>query len=407
MLIFNLAWRNVFRHTRRSIITAIAISVGLSAMVFMDTMMNGVDKMAQQNIIDYETGNLVIFAKGYYREEGFFPIDTIIENPQSLINQLKTIAGIKAIVPRVKFQSHISNGIDEISVLVIGIDKADEAKVFKTPKAVVKGSFLQNSDELLIGEFLARDLNLTIGSPLTVIARNRYGTYDAQDFIVTGIINTGHPLLDRNAVLIPIEAAQNLLAIENGVTELAIKSQSNNLTELKAAISQKLGEEYEVYTWRELNASIFEISGMKRAFQFLLALVVVIIAAVGIVNTMLMAVMERVTEIGTLKALGFSNGKILKMFLWEGTIIGGFGSLIGSLFGWLGSLYLVIYGIDLSGRFKDINIVYPIKFIIKGEINYPMMLFIFVFGFCISILVTLLTVRRVTRLEPISALRHL
>ncbi|MEO0092900.1 MAG: ABC transporter permease, partial [candidate division WOR-3 bacterium] len=158
MLIFNLAWRNVFRHTRRSIITAIAISVGLSAMVFMDTMMNGVDKMAQQNIIDYETGNLVIFAKGYYREEGFFPIDTIIENPQSLINQLKTIAGIKAIVPRVKFQSHISNGIDEISVLVIGIDKADEAKVFKTPKAVVKGSFLQNSDELLIGEFLARDL---------------------------------------------------------------------------------------------------------------------------------------------------------------------------------------------------------------------------------------------------------
>ncbi|MEO0092899.1 MAG: FtsX-like permease family protein, partial [candidate division WOR-3 bacterium] len=243
--------------------------------------------------------------------------------------------------------------------------------------------------------------------PLTVIARNRYGTYDAQDFILTGIINTGHPLLDRNAVLIPIEAAQNLLAIENGVTELAIKSQSNNLTELKAAISQKLGEEYEVYTWRELNASIFEISGMKRAFQFLLALVVVIIAAVGIVNTMLMAVMERVTEIGTLKALGFSNNKILKMFLWEGTIIGGFGSLVGCLLGWLGSLYLVIYGIDLSGRFKDINIVYPIKFIIKGEINYPMMLFIFVFGFCISILVTLLTVRRVTRLEPISALRHL
>lgn len=407
MLIFNLAWRNVFRHTRRSIITAIAISVGLSAMVFMDTMMNGVDKMAQQNIIDYETGDLVIFAKGYYREEGFFPIDTIIENPQTLISQLKTVPGIKTIAPRIKFQSPISNGIDEISVLVIGIDKAGEAKVFKTPKAVVKGSFLQNPYELLIGEFLARDLNLTIGSPLMVIARDRYGTYDAQDFIVTGIINTGHPLLDRNVVLIPIEVAQNLLAIENGVTELAIKSQSNNLTELKAAISQKLGEEYEVYTWRELNASIFEISGLKRAFQFLLALVVVIIAAVGIVNTMLMAVMERVPEIGTLKALGFSNGKILKMFLWEGTIIGGFGSLVGCLLGWLGSLYLVIYGIDLSGRFKDINIIYPIKFIIKGEINYPMMLLVFIFGFCISILVTLLTVRRATRLEPISALRHL
>lgn len=331
MKILNLAWRNVFRHTRRTVITAVAISIGLGAMIFMDTIMNGVDKMAQQNIVEYETGDLEVFAKGYYREEGYFPIDTIIDNPPSLINELKTISGIKEVVPRVKFQSQISNGVDELPVLAIGIDRENESKVFKTPGAVVKGHFLQNPDEIVLGEFLARDLNLVVGSPVTVITRDRYGTYDARDFTVTGILSTGHPLFDQNAVLISIEVAQELLAVPGSVTELSIKSKDdNNLKPLKEKISQEIGKEYEVFTWKELYASIFEVSGFKRTFQFLLALVVVIIAAVGIINTMLMAVMERIPEIGTLKAMGFSNFIIVKMFIYEGGIIGVFGSLIGS-----------------------------------------------------------------------------
>jgi ABC-type lipoprotein release transport system permease subunit len=407
MKILNLAWRNVFRHTRRTVITAVAISIGLSAMIFMNTMMNGVDKMAQKNIVEYETGDLEIFAKGYYREEGFFPIDTIIENPESLIKELKTISGIKEIVPRVKFQSQINNGIDELPVLGIGIDLENESRIFKTASAIVKGNFLKNPDDIVIGEYLARDINLAIGSPVTVITRDRNGTYDAQDFIVAGILSTGHPLFDQNAVLISIEKAQELLAIPGSLTELSIQSKDdNNLMSLKEEINQKIGKEYEVYTWKELYASIFEVSGFKRTFQFLLALVVVIIAAVGIVNTMLMAVMERIPEIGTLKAMGFSNFNIVKMFIYEGGIIGVFGSLIGCILGILVSLYLTYYGLDFSRQFQNINIVYPIKFIIKGEIDFNTIIFVFVFGVIISVLVTLWPVRRATKIEPAEALRH-
>ncbi len=407
MKILNLAWRNVFRHTRRTVITAVAISIGLSAMIFMNTMMNGVDKMAQKNIVEYETGDLEVFAKGYYREEGFFPIDTIIENPESLINQLKTISGINEIVPRVKFQSQINNGIDELPVLGIGIDIENESRIFKTASAVVKGNFLKNPDDIVIGEYLARDINLDVGSSVTIITRDRNGTYDARDFTVAGILSTGHPLFDQNAVLISIEKAQELLSIPGSFTELSIKSKDdNNLTPLKEEISQKIGKEYEVYTWKELYASIFEVSGFKRTFQFLLALVVVIIAAVGIVNTMLMAVMERIPEIGTLKAMGFSNFNIVKMFIYEGGIIGVFGSLIGCILGILVSLYLTYYGLDFSRQFQNINIVYPIKFIIKGEIDFNTIIFVFVFGVIVSILVTLWPVRRATKIEPADALRH-
>jgi len=405
--IVTIAWRNVFRHTRRTIITAAAISVGLAAMILMNTLMNGMDKMAYQNIVQYETSHMEVFAEGYYREEGIFPLDTIIENPAVLISKITAVNGVKNVTPRVKFQARINNGIDELPVLAIGIDRELETEVFQTSRAIVAGQYLQTADDLLIGTELAEDMDADLGSFLTVITRDRNGTYNAYDFSVTGLINTGHPLFDRNAVLIDIALAQDLVAIAPGVTEICIRSSDDTgLQELKHDIASAVGEEYEVLTFREMNASIFQISGFKRTGQTIVALVVVVIAAVGIVNTMLMAVMERVPEIGTLKALGFHNVDIMKMFIYEGGIIGIFGSLLGCLCGILFSLYIVVVGLDLTSYFKDMDIVYPVKFIIKGELDPGMILLVFLFGVVVSVLVTLWPVRKATTLQPVDALRH-
>ncbi|MGB7055557.1 MAG: FtsX-like permease family protein, partial [bacterium] len=180
----------------------------------------------------------------------------------------------------------------------------------------------------------------------------------------------------------------------------------NNLAPLKTKISVAIGNDYEVLTWKEMNAAIFEISGFKRAGQFMIGLVVVIIAAVGIINTMLMAVMERIPEIGTLKAMGFNNSGIVRMFIYEGGIIGAFGSLLGCLIGLLISIYLVHVGLDFSSVFENLDIVYPMKFIIKGEIDYVNLLYVFLFGIFVSVIVTLWPVRKATKLEPVDALRH-
>ncbi|MBE0432304.1 ABC transporter permease [candidate division WOR-3 bacterium] len=407
MKILNLAWRNVFRHTRRTIITAAAISVGLASMIMMNTMMNGMDKMASRNIIDYETSHLEVFARGYYREEGFFPLDTIVEDPLSLTEEIKQIRGVSGVAPRVKFHASITNGIDELPVLGVGIDIEEERKVFDTPEAVVEGRYLEQNGDVLIGAGLARDMDLEVGSFLTMITRDRNGTYNALDLAVAGIINSGHPLFDRNAAVIAIEEAQELLAMEGAVTELSIRARNeNDLAPLKRELSAVIGEEHELYTWKELSASVFEISGFKRAAQFMIALVVVIISAVGIVNTMLMAVMERIPEIGTLKAMGFRKSGIMKMFLYEGGIIGIFGSLLGCAVGILVSLYLVYVGFDMSGMFEDMDIGYPIRMVIKGEIDPRMVFYVFLFGVLVSVAVTLWPVRKATKLEPVDALRH-
>lgn len=406
MKILSLAWRNVFRHTRRTIITALAISVGLGAMIYMDTMMNGVDKMASRNIIDFETSHIEVFAHGYYKEENFYTLDSLITRPSFIIEKLSKIQRIAAFTPRIKFQSRISNGIDELPVLGIGVDLEGEKNVFKIADGLVSGDYLKAKDDIIIGVDLARDLNLEVGSILTIITRDRNGTYNAYDFTVAGLINTGHPLFDRNAVIIPLETAQQLLSMVGMVTEFCVKvKDEDRIFEKKEAILNSLGNEYEAFTYKELNASIFQISGLKRSFQFLLALVVVIIAAVGIVNTMLMAVMERIPEIGTLKAMGFTNNNITKMFMYEGGIIGIFGSIAGCILGLIFSLHLSIYGLDLGRTFEKMNINYPMKFLIKGEINYMTILLVFLFGILVALIVTLLPVRRATKLEPVEALR--
>lgn len=407
MKILYLAWRNVFRHTRRTVITASAISIGLSAMIVSNTMMNGTDKMASKNIIEYETGHLQIFARGYYREEGIFPLDTIVEEPERVMFQVRSHPSVTGVTERVKFQARVNNGIDELPVLAYGIDIEQDARVFKIAQSVVEGAFLRAPEDILIGTDLARDMGLDIGSFLTVITKDRHGTYNAYDFFVTGLINTSHPLFDRNAVLISLDIAQQLLDLDRGVTEICVQVHgSAQLASVQSDIADMLGTEYEVYNWRELNAAIFEISGFKRLTQFMIALVVLIIAAVGIVNTMLMAVMERIPEIGTLKAMGFRNNSIVKMFVFEGGIIGVFGSLLGCLFGFLLSLYMTIRGLDFSSFFGDMDLGYPIKLIIKGEIDYLTILLVFLFGVAVTILVSLWPVRMATRLEPVDALRH-
>ncbi len=408
MKLLHIAWRNVFRHTRRTIITAAAISVGLSAMIFMNTMMNGVDKMASRNIIDYETGHLEIFATGYYREEGAFPLDTIIQNPGFLAREIQDMPGVKAVAPRVKFQANISDGIDELPVLGLGIDIQRDRRVFEIANSVVQGKYLQYEGDVMVGTDLASDMDLEVGSFLTIITKDRNGTYNAYDLTVSGIINTGHPLFDRNIAIIPIEQAQTLLALGQGITELCIRANDENtLNDLQADIKMRIGKDYEIFTWKELNAAIFEVSGFKRAGQFIIALVVVIIAAVGIINTMLMAVMERIPEIGTLKAMGFTNSGIVRMFIYEGGIIGVFGSLLGCLIGFLVSLYFVYVGLDFSEFFGEMDIVYPMKFIIKGELDYLMLLYVFLFGILVSVFVTLWPVQKATKLQPVDALRHI
>jgi len=408
MKLIIMAGRNVFRHTRRSVITALAISVGLAGMIAMDTLMNGADKQGERNIVDFETGQLEIFAKGYYREEGAFPLDTVIKQPDALTAAVRSIPGVKTATGRLKFPARLNNGVDELPVMCIGIDLVNEGSVFATPRAVISGKYLTAGDDILIGAELARDMKVKVDDILTVLVRDRNGTYNAFDFNVCGLLSTGHPLLDRNAVLMDLETARSLMAMPGQITELCVTTADDpkQIAAIKAEILHRIGPAYEVYAWDELNAAIFRIMGMKRFFGFLVGLIVLIIAAVGIVNTMLMAVMERVPEIGMLKALGFSSRAIITMFLYEGGLIGAIGSFVGTFFGLMISIYLSTVGLDFSRKLGSADFNIPMKMVFWGEINPSTVLLVFAFGVVVSVLVTLLPVRRAAKLEPADALRH-
>jgi putative ABC transport system permease protein len=284
-------------------------------MIAMDTLMNGVDRAGSRNITGFETGQLEIFAKGYYREEGVLPLDTVVTHPEQVTALMESIPGVKGVTSRLKFPARLNNGVDELPVVAIGIDLVRESEVFATKQAIVKGDFIPDESGCLIGAELAQDMKSDVGSLLTLICRDKNGTYNAYDFTVVGLLSTTHPLIDRNAVLIELSTVQELMAMPGQVTEVCLKTSDDQakIVALKKTIQAKLGKEYEVYDWTELNAALFRILGIKKTVGILIAVVVLVIAAVGIINTMLMAVMERIPEIGMILVLWKGRGCCCKI----------------------------------------------------------------------------------------------
>ncbi|MBN2538037.1 ABC transporter permease [candidate division WOR-3 bacterium] len=407
MRLLRLAWRNVFRHRRRTLITFAAIAFGLGYMILMDSFMGGFEVYSMRNFVDQEAGHLKIHAAGYRDEENAMPVDVVIEQPGAVMRRLEDELGFGRAAPRTWFRGELGNGVDQLPVVGIGIDTATDGRVFDYPAAVSRGRFFRDRLELLVGQNLAHDLGVDTGDYVTVLARTRAGSWNALDFTVVGLLGTADMFIDMSAVVMPLGTADDLLGMDGAVTEIAVRLDGMAAAApAKKRFEQAGFEALEAWTWRELGELVFQITGTKRAAGFILIMVVIVIAAVGIVNTMLMAVMERTREIGTLRALGFGSRQVVTLFLWEGGLIGFFGSLAGVVIGVGASVLLDLLAIDLTGLMMGFEQILPMRMILYTEVDPLFVLQVALLGIGISLLATLLPARRAARVQPAEALRH-
>jgi ABC-type lipoprotein release transport system permease subunit len=407
MRLLRLAWRNVFRHRRRTLITFAAIAVGLGYMILMDSFMGGFEVYSMRNFVDQEAGHLKIHAAGYRGEENSMPVDIVIERPAAVMARLRDDLGFDRTTPRTWFRGQLSNGADELPVVGIGLDTVTDGRVFDYPAAVKRGRFFHDRLELLVGQNLAQDLGVDTGDYVTVLARTRAGSWNAFDFTVVGLLGTSDMFIDMNTVVMPLGTADELLGMGGAVTEIAVRLKGMGA----AAPAKKRFEAagftgLEAWTWRELGELVFQITGTKRAAGFVLVLVVIIIAAVGIVNTMLMAVMERTREIGTLRALGFGSREVVTLFIWEGGLIGFLGSVVGVAFGVGAAVFLDMLKLDMTGLMMGFEKLLPMRMILYTEVDPLFVAQVMLLGIGVSLLATLLPARRAARIQPAEALRH-
>lgn len=406
-MLLKLAFRNIFRHFTRTFLTFLAIAVGLGMLIWIDSLLTGIDQDSFEKIINYETGHIKILDRGYREDEENLPLDKSIENPTPLIKNLEMDPEVAGVTSRINFRVMLSDGIDQYPAVGIAVNPADDQSVFMLKQAVAKGEFLTGTDEaMLLGESLAEDFGVDVGDYMTVLTRTRYDTYQAIDLRIKGILRTEDTKIDYAAVVIPLRLGQESLDMGKGVTEIDIKLKDvSMLNEFRDKLAKEIPG-LEVATWKELAADVVAIAQAKRGGTSFVLFSVFIVALIGISNTILLAAFERTREIGMMAAMGMRRGQIVRLFVLEGAMIGVLGSITGCLLGILVNIPLVNYGIDFGYVMKDIgDIGYRQTAVMRGIWNPAMIITAFVAGIIISAITSIYPARVAAKMEPTEALR--
>lgn len=408
---FRLGLRNLFRNRRRTLITASTVAIAVMLMQFSFSLMMGLERQSFDNLINYQTGNAKVYAAGYFDERNELPLEPVLEDISGLQATIEGVSGVAATTPRLTFFAQISDGVDQLPCQGIGIELAgSDDDVFRIPQAVVDGEYLDPAEEgMLLGSGLADLFGVSPGDWLTVLTRTAAGAYEALDLPVTGIVGTGNPLIDRNSFLISLSAAQDMLEMQGAVTEVAIRFRTGarepatlrRVSETLAADSA-----VEVKGWRSIEDSFLALTKMKRSGQGVILGILLIMAVVGITNTILMATYERTREIGMLMAMGLRRQGIRKLFLAEGAVNGLLGGAVGTALSLIPILWLASSGWDLTATYGDIDLGYPVRGAIYPAVNFIMIAAIWLSTGLMATLAALYPAARASRLKAVEALRH-
>ncbi len=414
-----LAFKNLTRHKRRTIITALAMAVGVSIYTSMDSILVGFISEIDRNLVGFELGNAAITAPEYWDERHRYLLDRLVEEPERILSELDA-AGIPA-APRITFRGDLIVHYDpfpedgSIPMVFAGLDPERDAQVLRLQEAIVDGRWLEaGREEIVMGRWLADQLGADVGYPVSVTTRTRDGYRQFLELEIAGIYESPNPYVDRNKVHLPLDVADLYLEMRGAVTSIHLKLPETVpgtadpepvrriLHDAGAGIDSVV-----TLSYADMTEEFTEMMEMEEGFTNLLLFLLAIIAIVGVSNTMLMSVLERQREIGMLRSLGFHNREIRLLFSLEAAgigILGAIGGLaLGSVFTWL----LVTYGIDYSRLMTDIDFSgYRFDSVLYGVWNYGTMVVATVFAVVVAGVVAIFPTRRILKKSVTDCMRH-
>ncbi len=412
--LLGLAWKNLSRHKKRTIITALAIAMGLAIFIFIDSWLLGAQRESERNLIWYETSSARLLNRQYWEEKDQLPLKYVIENPDALTARLhelkipaapRIVFGGELIVREEPFEQDGS-----LQVKIVAIDPEKDNRVFRLNETIKEGRPLKSGEEgILMGAWMAEDLGAEIGYPLTILTTTRDGYVQTIDVEIVGIINCPNPIINRSSIFLALDTADTYLEMHGAVTEVNLKFPERADADLLASnIEQKLGDfpGLEILSWETLAGDFVALAGMKQSATRMILFLVFVIAAVGISNTMLMAIYERFRELGMMRALGMKDSHIRFAFLFESAGIGLIGSVLGILFGAILCFWIVNQGIDLTSMSRNMDIGYRIAGISRGAWHFEALVYAFFFGIILSIAVAFFPTRRALKMTITDCLRH-
>ncbi|MFQ5435477.1 MAG: ABC transporter permease [Anaerolineae bacterium] len=402
-----IAYRDLIRNRRRSILTLLAVALGMMVLILMSGFIAGAFSGGLRQNIRLNTGHLQLRAESYEVEKLSLLSRDLVQAPEAIVAQAETLSEVQSAAPVLWTSGILSTIRESTGLKVTGLDPTD---AFHAPvrDGMVAGRYLtpDGRGELLLGKRVADDMNIAVGQRVSLTAGHADGQPEEAVFTVVGLFNTGIPAYDQNTLIIPLAQAQALTGVGDRASSIIVMlNDREDADSVAAALSQTPG--IKILTWQDLNSILLETLKTAGAFYYVIYFIVILVVAVLIANTLLMSVFERTREMGILAALGMKGRQVMQMFLVEATILALAGIAAGLVFGFAVVAYWARVGLSFSE-----DAMASIQGMAWGSRFYPefapgQAVILSLFMFVVVTLVSLYPAWYAARLDPVKALHTL
>ena len=403
-MLLKLAWRNIWRNKRRSLVVLLSVIVGVNSLLFMDGLTNGMIYQMLSNQISSSIAHIQIHKNGFTDNK---VIQSNIPDPAAVEEAIKNNSNIKSYSKRVVTFGLLSSATNSAGVFINGIVPDDEIKISNISNSIVEGEYFSGGErEIVLGTKLAEKLEVGLGDKVVALSNMPNGKIGSEVFRIIGLYKTPSSEFDKSFIYIPIKTAQSMLQLDNRVFEFAIVTNDISITEeVKTELIESLGNSYEVQSYKDLLPLLIIWMDMYKESLVIINFIVGLALIFGIINSMLMAVYERINEFGVLMAIGMKNIKMFFMVVLEAAIIGIFGTLIGLASGLLINWPISKIGIDLSLFAEGLN-SFGVGAVIYPTLSFENFIMTLLMILVVSVLGAIYPAYKAIKLDPIYAIRY-
>jgi len=402
-LYISLAWRNIWRNPRRTLITMGSVIFAVLMAVLLNSVKEGMLFRMQENAVTFYTGAIQVHQKGYWDEK---TLENTFLTSETLRSQAVQQKGVRNATNRLESFALTASREHTKGAMIVGIEPEMEPLITRLDEKLVDGKYLETGDEeVLLSSGLADYLNLRTKDTLVIIGQGYHGVSAAGKYPIKGLIKQASPELNKRLVYLPIHLAQKLFGAEGRATDMVLEIKNINQASAIATDLSKSLPNYEVMGWQGLMPELNQMIEGERAENVIFLGILYLLISFGIFGTILMMLMERQFEFGVLVAIGMQKMKLAVIIIMENILISVLGALVGTALSVPVILYFYKYPIQITGTLKETYENFGFEpvfyFSIEPYIFYSQTI---VVG-CIALFLSFYPLVSVFRLNPVQAMR--
>ena len=406
-LLFRIAWRNIIRNKRRSLLTLAAIIFAAVTGIAMRGIQLGTYALNIKSAVELFSGYIQIQKKGYLDNP---KLDAVFVPDNNIIYAIKNTAGISGYTERINAEGLISCGEIARGVVILGIEPSKEKDVTTFTKNIKEGKFFDNdsSNEIVLGEQLMKNLRAEPGDTIVLLAQDFYGVLDNRKFVISGAVTFGMREAESSIVFMGLSTAQSFLSMDDKINLIVLKAADiYSLNKVKKNLAGKINKDnLDILLWDKINPEIHSAIQLDNISGILFLGILIVIVAFGILNTVLMSVTERFREFGVVLSIGMPQLKLVGLVFIETFIISIIGIILGNIIGYGVNNYFIAHPVIFGGELKQLYEIYHFLPEMRSSLEPSIFYNISLSIFFISVLSSIYPAYKVYKLEPLKGIRH-